>query len=349
MSVINIMRVPPATIPMFDIRNGRTVYGSTWSVAADMINHLTARGSMLVCGNQPTLPIAAGTTGTLRYYAWPRGIHTRRVWVLYMSAVAGGAAKIASLTVGAGGSHPIKVRVPVTALTGESWFKLENPPPPVFYVEPYTATTTPGEISLAVSASGAASAAIQRVLCFDVPRTRIEVDNGEDAAGETARGFAIYQSDERGLYGLAQAAHAGRDNFIRSNMHWFNATGFSTLSASYVPVFNLPPKCLGRAMATTDGATVTVTVAARMHATGGATAELRVTAASGATVTLSTASASAVWVTGSLAIDREDIANADAGGQIGRLFGDTLTFEARVTGDEFSTAVVTGIAVGEPL
>ena len=84
--------------------------------------------------------------------------------------------------------------------------------------------------------------------------------------------------------------------------------------------------------------------------TGGASVELRVTAASGDSVVISAtavAAATAAWFTGTLTIDRENLANADSGGQASRLFGDALTVELKRTGG--TNVTITGLCVGEAL
>ena len=114
-------------------------------------------------------------------------------------------------------------------------------------------------------------------------------------------------------------------------------------------MFTLPPKVLARAGSTVDGTTKTVAWAARVVTSGGGgNAEVKVTAASGGTSTL-TANGAAAWYTGTFAIDREDLTDADTGGQAARLLGDTLTFQARCVAAGATSMTVTGLAVSEAL
>ena len=338
MSIVQLPKLPPA-LPGSEIASGAAVLGATWGTAADLANYLTGKGSQLVCANRPNLTVSAMGSGSLRYYVWPRAVHARRVWVLGFSAASGALARVTVTDVANFAKTAVKVRVP----NGAPWNLTSNVHAPFLFVGEYTAGSTPGEITLQVEPVGN-DIVILSASCFELPRSRLEI-GAEDSAGDCGGGFPIYEGAGRSIYGIAQAAEAGRTKQKRANFHWFNATGYATTSATFSSVFYLDPKCLAPMGSITNGDKAEVTVAARLQ--GAMTdAELRVTAASGDTVTLTrTGGAGAGWVAGTMEIDREDLDDADSGGRSGRSYGDELTFELRTTsgGD---TATVTGIAVG---
>lgn len=341
MTTVAVPMIPPVA-SVSEITTGTPVLGSTWRAQQNTINYLTAKGGQLVVANQPNLTITAGSSHTLRYYVYPRAIHARRVWVISVSSV--GARSAVAVQDGATAQASYFVSLASTA-TGGNWNTLGDQPPPLIYIGEYTRTSTPGEISIVIGAT-TVDAIVYRVACFEMPRARLELGESENAALFNGSGFGIYETAESGIYGIGQAVDAGRTKHRRANFHWWDYTGVSNATTSFVDLFALPPKVLARAGSTVDGTTKTVAWAAYVATTGG-DAEVKVTAASGDTDTI-TANGAAAWYTGTIAIDREDLTDADTGGQSGRALGDSLTFASKCVAPT-TNVKVQGLAVSEAL
>jgi len=325
------------------IASSANVLGSTWQGAADVLNTLHARGGQLVLATAINESIAESATATLRFYAWPRLAARHRVWIVYAT---GEGADHGAITLDEGTESASTHHVDAFSLAaGLQWNASQDPPDPAIHVSTITPTNTPGEISLSVTAVGS-DIVVYSVACFDLPRTRLLLGGTDDVAAFVIPGAPIYQAAQTALRGIATSADNGRAKLRRKLLDWRNATGFTTTSGSFTAVFQLAPTVLGRGGSSVDGATVTVAVAARLASTAG-NGELKITMASGGTVTLTCTSATPAWYTGTVAIDREDLTDADSGGQVGRLFGDAVTVEARKTTG--TNITITGLAMSEAL
>jgi hypothetical protein len=336
-----------ATVPLFPksigtdgIKAGVTIYGSTWKTAQDIANYLTAKGGQLVLANTPKATFAAGAH-ILHYYSWPRAVHTQRVWVLHVKSL--GAA--CPLEVSDAATNPLVTNVFGNVGGLLPWNVTTPPPPALIYVGTHAASSTPAALDLDLLV-GAAGIRVESVACFELPLKTITVGASANAVVGCGAGYTISGTDEYGLYGLAQSVAAGATNQRRALLSWYDPTGFTTTSASFVDIFALPPKVNARRGSNADGTTKTVAWAARVATTGGA-CEVKVTAASGGTSTL-TPDGAAAWYTGTVAVDREDLTDVDSGGQATRLFGDTLTFQAKIVAPA-TEMTVTGICMSEAL
>jgi hypothetical protein len=227
---VELYRVDPQ---IADIQVGEPVRARTWEATARLQQWVRGRGRCLVPTHHPGYSIAPGTS-TLRYWVSSSEAAIARVWLVNVRASTKTATTIFGITPGAGPSSPPQVR--------NGWATNR----PILCIETGVAQDpTPAEISCVITvATGIAR--VESVAVYELPRAALDADLGPDW-GVLVDGFYprndVYQNDETGLYGLAQAVIATDTRRI-GHVGWWHDVGVSTTSAAWVDVFPTPMRII---------------------------------------------------------------------------------------------------------
>lgn len=342
MTLVKILRDFP-WLSQDSILVGQPVRAMTWAQAAHAVNWLSAAGSHCIpkfFGGEAT--VAAGSTATYHVQLVQTPQAKYRMWdVAYYADVTPGDFAM-TFTDPSGTPHDISGRSQVATADIEDLVEK----PVLETIATRTGGIVPATFSFTSGASSTKTACIYTISCFELPRGALQCDAqdlgiavesilGADAPGPILDGDA-YTS----LGAVVQGHYAPFKAQPRVQFVWAEPAGqgISTTSATFVPLFEEGPVCLGTKLYRTS-TTIAMTVYAYVRTGAATTGELRVTMTSGGTVTIAIpTSTTGAWVTGTVDIDCEDMTAAD-GRRAGR--DDIATVEVRRVSGAGTVAVET--------
>lgn len=334
------------------ILSGEVVTSEQWKNYCHMGNWLAGHGTPLVVGttelNSNDTKITAGTDKTYRFFIWPNGFATSRLWIIRMSACLweGGVQKISAgygnIIINEGGPDEATAAWATDGLSGATVYMLQNITTP---------SATPVEVTVKISNAGNSvgpeAAIVEQISCTEMPRysldniaTKCDIESNYPAAPIYKDG-AAYKS----VYGPHTLIDGGFYVARRAALfNWYRQAPFATNSETPVDIFADYPIVLGRYLFNGDTERVVrwCVYGVATSTTSGHRGYVRATSSAGHYTEIMIPAAPGWTAAGTLIISAEDMTTVDGR----RNSTEEVQFTAYVE-DAAESVSICGISMGE--